>query len=113
MLQRKHRLQKNKHFQRVYRRGKSSVTPKVVVIYLQGRQGVVVGFSVSKKLGGSVQRNLIKRRLRECVRPLLGEVKNGQYIIVAREGAKDATFQQLKVSVLQALKRGRLFREEK
>ena len=33
-----------------------------------GRQGLRVGFTVGRVLGGSVQRNRMKRRLREAVR---------------------------------------------
>lgn len=50
-------------------------------------KGLQVGFSVSKKVGNAVTRNKVKRRLRECFRPHLGDVKNGLYVIVARPSA--------------------------
>lgn len=64
------------------------------MLYARGRS-VQVGFSVSKKVGNAVTRNLVKRRLRECFRPYLGDVKNGLYVIVARPSAAKATFQSL------------------
>ncbi len=58
-----------------------------------------VGFSVSKKVGCAVVRNRIKRRLRECVRPLLPYMKNGLYVLVARPAAAESSFDTLKSDV--------------
>ena len=64
-----------------------------------------VGFSVSKKVGNAVTRNLVKRRLHECFRPYLGDVKNGLYVIVARPSAAEATFQSLQRDVRYLLRK--------
>ena len=64
-----------------------------------------VGFSVSKKVGNAVTRNKVRRRLRECVRPLLGDVKTGLYVIVARPSAAEAAFDALKKDVRYLLKK--------
>ena len=64
-----------------------------------------VGFSVSKKTGNAVTRNKIKRRLRECFRPYLGDVKTGLYVIVARASAAEAAFEDLKKDVRYLLKK--------
>ena len=69
-----------------------------------GRQ-LKVGFSVSKKVGKAFVRNKVKRRLRECIRPHLGDVKNGLYVIVARPSAAEATFQSLQRDVAYLLKK--------
>lgn len=103
-MERRYRLQKNRTFQYVYHRGKSVACRDLVMLYAKGR-GVQVGFSVSKKVGGAVTRNLVKRRLRECFRPFLGDVKNGLYVIVARPSAAEATFQSLQKDVRYLLKK--------
>ena len=50
-------------------------------------------------------RNKVKRRLRECFRPYLGDVKSGLYVIVARPSAAEATFQSLQRDVRYLLKK--------
>lgn len=57
-----------------------------------------VGFTVTKKMGGAVVRNRIKRRLREAVRESL--VRHGQagydYVVISRLKALDCNFSDLK-----------------
>ena len=62
-MERRYRLQKNRQFQYVYRRGKSAACKDLVMLYAKGR-GLQVGFSVSKKVGNAVVRNRTRRRLR-------------------------------------------------
>jgi len=64
-----------------------------------------VGFSVNKKVGVAVVRNRTKRRLRECVRPLLPEMKSGLYVFVARPSAAECSFQELNSRVRYLLRK--------
>lgn len=109
-MQSQYRLRKRKHFAQVYRRGKSIANRQLVLIHQPGR-GLLVGISVSKKLGKATSRNLIKRRLRECVRPVLPTLKGGRYIIVAREGAAGQDFATLRASLGHLLKKSGCRRE--
>lgn len=68
------RLTRSEDFARVYRAGRS-VANRYLVLYYFERQGAGtsgggprVGFSVSKRLGGAVERNGVKRVLREAFR---------------------------------------------
>ena len=108
-MQKQYRLQKNKAFQYVYHRGRSASCRDLVLLAAKGR-GLQVGFSVSKKVGNAVTRNKVKRRLRECFRPHLGDVKNGLYVFVARPSAANATFQSLQKQVRDLLKKQGVFR---
>lgn len=53
-----------------------------------------VGLTVSRKIGGAVQRNFVKRRLREALRHTFRDimVHNLDVVIVARAGVKACTF---------------------
>ena len=93
-----YRLKKNKAFQYVYRKGHSAACRNLVMLAAPGR-GLKVGFSVSKKVGNAVTRNKVKRRLRECFRPLMGDVKTGLYVVVARPAAAEAAFDTLEKDV--------------
>jgi ribonuclease P protein component len=64
------RLLRHGDFERVYEQGQRHFSPHMTVFFL-GRDagaGLRVGFTVSRALGGAVDRNRMKRRLREAVR---------------------------------------------
>ena len=64
------RLLRHSDFERVYKQGKRHFAPHMTVFYLRRAQGdgLRVGFTVGKVLGGAVERNRMKRRMREAVR---------------------------------------------
>jgi len=68
----KRRLLRHADFERVYKQGRRHFAAHMTVFYLRRDelqpQGLRVGFTVGRVLGGSVQRNRMKRRLREAVR---------------------------------------------
>jgi ribonuclease P protein component len=63
------RLLKHSDFEHVYKQGRRHFSSHMTVFYLRQADGSArVGFTVGRVLGGAVQRNRIKRRLREAVR---------------------------------------------
>ncbi|MGA7847763.1 MAG: ribonuclease P protein component [Terriglobales bacterium] len=73
-LSRSGRLLKHSDFERVYKQGQRHFSSHMTVFYLRQAEGASpkgvarVGFTVGRVLGGAVERNRIKRRLREAVR---------------------------------------------
>lgn len=113
-MKRCYSLKRNKDFRHVYRKGKSKANPFLVLIYAKARgTGVHVGFSASKKLGNSVVRNRVKRRLRESFAPVMPRVKDGyDLIFIAREPVVDAKFTSLQDAVTSLLRRADLLKKE-
>ena len=87
-------LKRKKEFRYTYRAGKSQGGRLCVLVYAKGRPGgSKIGFSVSKKIGNSVTRNRVKRRMREAVTPLIPGIRPGyRLIFIAREPIVDAPF---------------------
>jgi ribonuclease P protein component len=112
-LEKKYRLRRNKDFQYTYKRGRSLRHPLLVLIYRRtNRAECRIGFSITKKFGNAVQRNRIKRQLRELLRLQLQQLKQGyDLIFVVRKEARGASYQELDSAVRNLLKRGKLFRQ--
>ena len=84
-MQKEYKLKKRASFNYIYRKG-AVFSNKDFVLYLVKTKGTLkIGFSVSKKVGGSVQRNRVKRQMRESVRLMIPEIDAGyNFIFVAR-----------------------------
>ncbi len=77
------RLLKHSDFERVYKQGKRHFSSHMTVFYLREAEGGArVGFTVGRVLGGAVQRNRIKRRLREAVRRLRNLLKGPVDVVI-------------------------------
>jgi len=90
MTSKRSRLSRSSDFQRIYRQG-SSTASRFLVLYTFRRPAEVsadgprLGLSVSKKMGGAVVRNRVKRLLREAfgsVREQLAE--DHDFVLIAR-----------------------------
>jgi ribonuclease P protein component len=69
--------------------------------------GARFGFTVSKQVGGAVERNRIKRRLRAAVRDVMADRARPDYdyVLVARRPALDTRFASLVADLVHALDR--------
>src|SRR5262245_42544559 len=74
----------------------------------RGDQGPArIGFTVSKKVGSAVERNRVRRRLREVVRLAAADrIPSGRdYVLVGRRAALDLPFERLVADFSGALRR--------
>jgi ribonuclease P protein component len=68
-----------------------------------------IGFSTPRRLGGAVERNRVRRRLRELVRERYGEMAAGwDLLLIARPDAATATYGELREALASLLRRSRI-----
>jgi ribonuclease P protein component len=67
------------------------------------------GFVTSRRIGGAVVRNRIRRRLREIVRQHQHELQRGfWFVLIAKNGAVSATYRSLEDEWLRLARRASL-----
>jgi ribonuclease P protein component len=96
-MQRRFRLNRSGDIQRVRRTGKSYAHPLLVLIAARAEaEGRRLAVTAGVRVGGAVERNRARRRIREAARPLLGNLAQGwDLLLVARRGAVSAPYTEL------------------
>jgi ribonuclease P protein component len=64
-----------------------------------------IGFTVSRKVGNAVERNRVRRRLREIVRLSPGLPAGHDYVLVGRRAALSVPFERISDDFRRALRR--------
>ena len=82
-MKRETTVKENYEFRRMYSKGKSGVSPYLVVYYRPNKFGHNrLGVTVSSKLGHAVVRNRMRRRFREIFRLAQPNMKQGYDMII-------------------------------
>jgi ribonuclease P protein component len=106
--QRRRRLSRSGEFDRVYRDGTSNAT-RFLVLYAFPRQDeeerdVRLGVSASRKIGGAVDRNRVKRALREAFWSLADRLpERYDFVLVARPDLSDLLEREGTVGVTSSI----------
>ncbi|MDM8533052.1 ribonuclease P protein component, partial [Anaerolineales bacterium HSG25] len=112
-MKRRYRLRLNHDFQRVRRNGKFYASSLVVLAFLQNNQEHSrVGFVVNRRLGNAVQRNKIKRRMKETMRIQLPTIKPGfDLVFISRKPIRRADYLTIQRTITKLLKKADLLTE--
>ena len=107
-------LKENRLFRRLYAKGRSAVTPTMVLYCRKnGSRGNRLGLTTGTKLGKAVVRNKIRRRLRAIYRCHEQELLPGyDVVIVARHLAAQRPYAELERHFMRAVKKLHLLRQE-
>ncbi len=110
--QKRRRLSRSAEFERVYRQGRSKAN-RHLVLYAFPREeeragaapdGPRLGLSVSRRVGGAVDRSRVKRLLREAFWAEVERLPSGSdYVVVARPDSRELAEREGMVGVQAAL----------
>ena len=95
----------NRDFRRLYARGKSLVTPVLVVYVSRNRtRNLRLGITTSKKIGNAVKRSRARRVIREALRAVAPEIRTGyDLILVARAKTPFVKSTEIEVALREQL----------
>ncbi|GAA0916877.1 ribonuclease P protein component [Nonomuraea longicatena] len=107
MLSRHSRMRKGEDFAAAIKRGRRAGRPTLVLhLRVSGEETPLVGFVVSRAVGGAVVRNKVKRRLRHLIRDRLDRLPRGSLLVIrANPPAASARFEDLAAELDAALDR--------
>ncbi len=113
MLRKKNRLLKEKEFQNVFQKGRGFYMKELGAKCAPNNSVTRFGFSLSLKVSKkAVERNRIKRQLREIVREAMPKMREGyDCVLVAMPEIKNLTFGEKKDRVLAIFKKLKLYQE--
>ena len=104
------KIKSRKDFIRIQRNGKKVVSSCLIVQQLKSindENPTRFGFTASKKVGGAVQRNKAKRRMRSLVYELknIFEEFGHDYVLIARKETVYKKYSKIKNDLLKAVKK--------
>jgi ribonuclease P protein component len=105
----RNRLSRSADFDRVYREGRSHASRHLVVYAFPRSEpsdgGPRLGVSVGRKIGGAVERNRMKRLLREAFWSSADELPEGyDFVLVARPDAGELARERGEKGIAEALR---------
>ncbi len=102
-------IKTSREFREILRGGKSRVYDTLVVYYsVGGTPDKAYGFSLPRKYGGSVERNLARRRMKAALSRHEQELPEGRYVFMARKRARRASYGEMEEDIKRFVREVRI-----
>jgi len=107
------KIRKNDEFQRIFKTARWVSGRWATIHYRNGeRKRSRWGIVISKRIGGAVVRNKVRRRLREiCANLDAALIKKVDLVVVGRKGIEKANYWDLQNDLEQVCRRAKLIEE--
>lgn len=103
----------SRDFQAVYRSGRKSVGKEFILFYSERKDTFHFAVVASRKTGNAVQRNRIKRLMREAFRACAEQIhRPGAYVLVARARTGNRELSRMTGELREMLTRMDLYQKE-
>ena len=106
-INKEYSIKKSQEIDRIIK-NKNSVGNKYFAIYKMDNNETShfrFSLSIGKKYGIAVERNLMKRRIREIIKNNMKLIKNKDYVIVVKPTSKDLNFIDIEKNIIYLLKK--------
>ena len=111
MLNKINRLKKRKEFNYIYKKGLVAHSSSFFIHYVRAfKPYPQIGISVSKQVGNSVIRSRVKRIISEACRLNIEKFAIKNYVITAKEPARDKKSTEIELELLRVLKKNNLLK---
>ena len=101
------RIKKQADFQRLFQKGNRAFSPSLTLLYVPAEK-MRMGISVGKKHGKSVQRNRVKRLVREAFRLNQDKMQGTYSFIILPKANKEYSFKTFERDLQWMIKKEKL-----
>ena len=103
------KLKRQRDFDAVFNKGKRARADCISMFYLKTNSDITkIGISISKKHGGAVQRNRIKRLIRAVYIPMFPRIKKGYNIVFLPKISEEYSYHAFLRSIEYLLRKEKL-----
>lgn len=108
-----YRLRNNMEFKKVYNGGKNYWNRNLILYAKKNNMEYTrVGYSITKKIGNSVVRNKVRRRMKEIYRLNFDNLKDGyDLIFIPKRNVVDISYKEMESAMLHILRLSKVLKK--